>query len=840
MLRNMKIGVRLGIGFGLMIILIAVLAFFGIARINQLNDGINNVVNDRMVKTRISNEIIDQTNISARAVRDMFLLSDPKSIKQEEQAVKDAGAIITTKLDTLDQTVISESGKKILATLKQARGPFVDTRKEMLDLFYAGKKEESIRVLQGDYRDKQDTYLNAVKALIDFQISKANVAGKAASDLASQTADILIGLAVLSLLFGLFVAWAITRSITKPISQCIEATEAIARGEIPQQNEQESWGEFDLLRKSLNNSIHGLQGLVEAEHVLQRMAVNDYTVKMTGSYNGIYSKVCEAVNNVQARIINAIHVMQKMAVGDFDAELESLKKTGKRSEQDEFMPAYIGAMESIKALVLDANILARAAIDGRLATRADASKHQGDFRKVVQGVNDTLDSVINPLNVTAKYVDDISKGIIPALITDNYNGDFNVIKTNLNSVVKMMGNLLTETDILVNAALSGSLSTRAKADLFLGGWNQLVTGINKTLDSVLEPINEAAGILDKVAARDMSARVMGNYSGDHAKIKNSLNLAVENLDKALAQVSDATSQVSSASQQISAGSQSLAQGANEQASSLEEVSSSLEEMASMTKQNADNAVQAKNLAGESNDSAKVGSEAMGRMSSAILRIKESSDQTAKIVKTIDEIAMQTNLLALNAAVEAARAGEAGRGFAVVAEEVRNLAQRSAQAAKNTADMIGESVKNAEDGVKIAQEVTKSFTEIATGAKKVNDLIAEIAAASKEQSQGIEQVNTAVSQMDKVTQQNAANSEESASAAEELSSQSEELQAMVGQFKLSQGSATPHRAALAHQNTHHALPPPTKIAHKAPMHKAANKTVSAEEIIPFDDDSLKEF
>jgi methyl-accepting chemotaxis protein len=171
------------------------------------------------------------------------------------------------------------------------------------------------------------------------------------------------------------------------------------------------------------------------------------------------------------------------------------------------------------------------------------------------------------------------------------------------------------------------------------------------------------------------------------------------------------------------------------------------------------------------------------MSTAIVKIKDSSDQTAKIVKTIDEIAMQTNLLALNAAVEAARAGEAGRGFAVVAEEVRNLAQRSAQAAKNTADMIAESVKNAEEGVKISSEVSVSFDRIATSSKKVNDLIGELASASKEQAQGIKEVNNAVSQMDKVTQQNAANAEESASASEELSSQAQELQAMVGQFKL---------------------------------------------------------
>jgi methyl-accepting chemotaxis protein len=507
--------------------------------------------------------------------------------------------------------------------------------------------------------------------------------------------------------------------------------------------------------------------------------------------------------------------------------------------------AIAGISDTLRELISETSNLSKAAVEGILTARGDHSKFKGAYRDMVEGINKTLDSVIGPLNVAAKYVEDISKGVIPPTITDNYNGDFNKIKNNLNAVVKMMNDLLKETDILINAALTGNLGTRANAVLFVGGWNQLIAGINKTLDAVLEPINEASGVLEKVAARDMTARVTGDYKGDHAKIKNSLNSAVDNLDKALTQVSEATEQVTSASQQISSGSQSLAQGANEQASSLEEVSSSLEEMASMTKQNADNASQAKNLSGEADHNAKTGADAMNRMSSAINKIKESSDQTAKIVKTIDEIAMQTNLLALNAAVEAARAGEAGRGFAVVAEEVRNLAQRSAQAAKNTADMISESVKNADDGVKIATEVSEAFGSIAVSSKKVNDLIAEIAAASQEQSQGIDQVNTAVAQMDKVTQQNAANSEESASAAEELSSQSEELKTMIDQFNLTMTNSS-HRsysAARVEPKRHDmTTDKQVQMADSRGQSKKSIKKTSGkkDDFLPMDDDVLKEF
>jgi methyl-accepting chemotaxis protein len=256
------------------------------------------------------------------------------------------------------------------------------------------------------------------------------------------------------------------------------------------------------------------------------------------------------------------------------------------------------------------------------------------------------------------------------------------------------------------------------------------------------------------------------------------------LEGAIVQVSQSVHQVSRASGQIADGAKKIADGANLQASSIEQISSSLEEMSSMVAQNADNAEQARGLARMAQNAAEKGSGAMTRMVEAIGRIKTSSDQTSKIIKTIDEIAFQTNLLALNAAVEAARAGDAGKGFAVVAEEVRNLAQRSAEAARNTADMIEESVRNAEGGVRISDEVSVVLSEILDSNTKVNNLITEIAAASKEQSDGVRQINEAVVTMDRVTQENAANSEQSASAAQHLNEQVRSLRSMISRFRTS--------------------------------------------------------
>lgn len=317
------------------------------------------------------------------------------------------------------------------------------------------------------------------------------------------------------------------------------------------------------------------------------------------------------------------------------------------------------------------------------------------------------------------------------------------------------------------------------------------------------------------------------------------------INKIIAGLTEGAAQVSSSSHQVSSASQSLAEGATEQAAGLEETSSSLEEMSTMTKQNADNAMQANMLADQARGSAQKGAEAMSRMSAAINDIQKSSDETAKIIKVIDEIAFQTNLLALNAAVEAARAGEAGKGFAVVAEEVRNLAIRSAEAAKNTSALIETSVKSSRNGVEISDEVGKILGEIVTNISKTSDLVSEISAASQEQAQGIDQVNTAVSQMDKVTQQNAANAEESASASEEMNAQAKAMNRIVGDLiTLVKGiqqnqdmddSTANKRASAGHKRSRPDDEIFHQIADQAPKPAKNKPNQSVNSVIPFDDD-----
>jgi methyl-accepting chemotaxis protein len=298
------------------------------------------------------------------------------------------------------------------------------------------------------------------------------------------------------------------------------------------------------------------------------------------------------------------------------------------------------------------------------------------------------------------------------------------------------------------------------------------------------------------------------------------------LHQVAASLHEGASQVTSAASQVASSSQSLAQGAGEQAASLEETSASLEEMSSMIKRNADNSQKANDLAKQARAAAEKGAGDMQEMITAMGGIKASSDEIAKIIKTIDEIAFQTNILALNAAVEAARAGEAGMGFAVVADEVRNLAQRCAQAAKETSAKIEGSIGNTTAGVGISQKVAEALTEIVGRAREVDHLVAEVAGASREQSQGIDQINTAVNQMDKITQSNAASAEESAAAAEELNAQAltlndavSELLALVGgQSRQSVPETRPAAAAPAREPARKDAHPASRNGASAPRKK----------------------
>jgi len=424
-----------------------------------------------------------------------------------------------------------------------------------------------------------------------------------------------------------------------------------------------------------------------------------------------------------------------------------------------------------------------------------AAMAQGDIQqRIAIQRGDEIGALANAFRALTDYITEVA-GAADALSTGELDrklvprSDGDVLSRNMMRITEEISSLMKETQSLVKAAQEGKLDQRGDAARYHGAYRELVTGINDTLDAVITPIHEAARILDRVAGRDLTPRMQGGYQGEFARIKEALNAATSNLDEALVQVAAGAGEVTAASARISDGSQTLAQGTAEQAAALQEISTSLQEMETMTRQNAANARAASRLSTETRVSAEKGMESMNRLSQAIGKIKSSAGETAKIVKTIDEIAFQTNLLALNAAVEAARAGESGKGFAVVAEEVRHLAIRSAEAAKHTATMIETSVKNAEGGVVINQEVLGNLQQISNQVQQVTQVTAAITSASDQQIEGMERISASVEQMNQLTQQTANGAEESASIATDLNRQAAEMQRMVATFALAGAGGT---------------------------------------------------
>ncbi|HYA40787.1 MAG TPA: methyl-accepting chemotaxis protein, partial [Syntrophobacteraceae bacterium] len=489
-------------------------------------------------------------------------------------------------------------------------------------------------------------------------------------------------------------------------------------------------------------------------------------------------------------------------------------------EQDVLVPAIIKCMHNINLLIDDATMLSNAAVEGELGKRADAGKHHGGYRSIVEGVNATMDAVVGPLKVAANYVDQISKGIIPPAITDVYKGDFNEIKNNLNAMVKTMNQLLAETDKIIQAAANGDLDKRADAGLFVGSWSKLVSGVNDTITNIVNPLMVTADYVEKVSRGIIPPRIAIEYKGQYNTIKNNIHMLIDAMEEVTATAEEIASgnltvkvkersgedklmkamaamitgltevvsniqsvaqQVMTGSQELSSSSEQLSQGATEQSASVEEVSSSMEQMAANIKQNSDNAQQTEKIAIKA---AQDGSESGKAVAATVGAMKEIAGK----ISIIEEIARQTNLLALNAAIEAARAGEHGKGFAVVASEVRKLAERSQTAA-------GEINKLSATSVQIAEKAGEMLAKIVPDIQRTADLVQEITAASNEQSSGAGQINRAIQQLDQVVQQNAAASEEMASTSNELLSQAEQLQNTIAFFKIDGGSSL-SRATLS--------------------------------------------
>ncbi len=429
-------------------------------------------------------------------------------------------------------------------------------------------------------------------------------------------------------------------------------------------------------------------------------------------------------------------------------------------------------------------------------------------------------------------------------------------QVNLNKLEDMASRFEEYYEVGVKMATTYVAQGPSGGNQMMGEFDGVASAINESIIPFVEEQNLAGGAQMEAISSAVRKLQWGVIVGGTIAIVGGLLASFlitrdinQRLTRSISEIGEGSVQVASASDQVSSSSQKLAEQASEQAASLEETSSALEELTAMTKQNSDNAGQADILSTETSKVVNQANTSFGQLTDSMAAVTRASEDTSKIIKTIDEIAFQTNLLALNAAVEAARAGEAGAGFAVVADEVRNLAMRAAEAARDTSQLIEGTVFKVKESSSLLETTHTAFREVSSSSDKINQLVTEIAAATREQSQGLDQINTALTEMDRVTQANAATAEETASAAEQLHAQSSsmrstvyEMSIMIGGGGVESHSFSPDSASapVLMRPPVRSLPQPSRQRPSAPPAKAKGSSTPAHEAIPFDEDEFEDF
>jgi len=536
MLNNFKIGVRLGLGFATVLILLVVVAFIGVTRIGEMQSATDGLVNDKNVKVKIANEIFNNVADVGREHRNMLINKSDEETRTAMGKINELRSKTNVYLDKLDKFTFGEKGKTLLAALVDRRKEYFAESTKLEELIKAKQWDEAGKQFNSAYRPAFNAFAAAVDSFVVYQTELAEQVGTEAESMALSTRNLVIGLAVGAVLIGIILAFLITRSITVSTRKLIDGADKMAEGDFNFTLEvagKDEVGELADRFRQLQANIKTL--IAEMNHMSKEHDAGDIDVRIDdGQFKNDIAAMAKGVNNMVFGHIavkrQAMACVKEFGEGNFDAPLA--KFPGKKVFINETIEQV---RVNIKALIADAAMLSEAAIAGKLATRADAAKHKGDFHRIVKGVNDTLDAVIGPLNVTAKYVDDISKGVIPPIIADNYNGDFNVIKTNLNNMVKMMGDLLAQTDIIIKGAADGELDKRANAELFVGGWKKLVTGVNEAITNMVNPMNVTAEYVDKVAKGIIPPVITTEYKGQYNVIKNNLNNMVKMMNDLLEQ-----------------------------------------------------------------------------------------------------------------------------------------------------------------------------------------------------------------------------------------------------------------------------------------------------------------
>ena len=779
---NQKIAFRLIAAFLIVALLTLAVGVISIDRMDLIHKEYDVLYQDYGVAQGTAGNIAMHFRNIRITLRDIVLIEDPAKQQEYSDKIKQMKIDLNEQIDALGKTYHLEEEKAQHLELITHINTYYDIADKITRLALSGITADAARLI---YSTEVADITAKADASVEEAVARKQRDGKLRDENLESSVHTMEGIlwAIIagSFLAAIAIGFLSSRSISKPMGRLLAAARQVASGRTDIEIDIQTKDEVGVLASAFRSMINTLRGMVsDARALAEASVIGDLHIRADSSrHQGDFKIIIDGVNKTLDTLVGHINAIPSpVLIIDREHRIRYLNQAaaqmvGKSQETARGMMCHELFMTSDCGT---ANCACAKAMQMNASNHNETSAHP------------------NGLNLDLSYVG------VPVLDADGHVVGAMKAITDLTDIRKAqrVADKQTQYQALhvdrlmknLERLAAGDLSCDMKvslADQDTDALHQLFTGICDNLHSsfgaIRSYIEEITDTLGKMASGNMDTGIDREYLGDFMELKDSINKIVLALNDTLNEINHSAEQVASGTQQVAAGSQALSQGATEQASATEQLTASLTEIAAQTRQNALSAGEASELAQTAKQDALDGDSRMDQLQKAMAEINESSTSISRIIKVIDEIAFQTNLLALNAAVEAARAGQHGKGFAVVAEEVRSLAQRSANAAKETTQLIEESIKKVKYGTRIANDTAQALSRIVGGVQKATDLIGSIASASNEQAMAVAQINNGVEQVSQVTQTNSATAEESAAASEELSSQAAILKDMVGRFTL---------------------------------------------------------